>query len=113
MSLTDEEFREEYKPLQVPAHYAEAITQKQKVIFALAQIGSGTAGDVIVQLEKLEAGKLDNHLKTATKHILVSLFEQGHITGGDHDGGLHFNLSKITSENSGSVDPQNLAAGLD
>ncbi len=36
MSLTDEEFREEYKPLQVPAHYAEAFTQKQKVIFALA-----------------------------------------------------------------------------
>lgn len=113
MSLTDEEFRDEYQPLQVPAHYAEAITQKQKVIFALAQIGSGTAGDVIVQLEKLEAGKLDNHLKTATKHILVALFEQGHITGGDHDGGLHFNLSKITSENSGSVDPHNLAPGLD
>lgn len=113
MSLTDEEFHEEYKPLQVPAHYAEAITQKQKVIFALAQIGSGTAGDVIVQLEKLEAGKLDNHLKTATKHLLISLFKQGHITGSDHDGGLHFNLSKITSENSGIVDPQNLAPGLD
>jgi hypothetical protein len=113
MSMTDEEFREEYKPLQVPAHYAEAISQKQKVIFALAQIGSGTAGDVIVQLERLEAGKLDGHLKTATKHILVSLFEQGHITGGDNDGGLHFNLSKITSENSGSVDPRNLAPGLD
>lgn len=105
MRITDEEFREEYKPLQVPAHYAQALTQKQKVIFALAQIGSGTAGDVIAKLEKLEAGKMDGHLKTATKHILISLFEQGHITGGDHDGAQRFNLSKITSENSGSVDP--------
>ena len=113
MVLTDDEFREAYKPLQVPAHYAEALTQKQKVIFALAQIGSGTAGDVIAQMEKLEAGKMDGHLKTATKHILISLFEQGHITGGDHDGGLHFNLSKITSENSGSVDPHKLTPGLD
>ena len=113
MSLTDEEFREEYKPLQVPAHYTEAYTQKQKVIFALAQIGSGTAGDVIAQLEKLEAGKLDGHLKTATKHILVSLFEHGHINGGDHDGGLYFNLSKITSANSGSVNPHKPAPGLD
>jgi len=113
MALTDEEFREAYKPLQVPAHYTEALTQKQKVIFALAQIGDGTAGDVIAELEKLEEGKLDRHLKTATKHILVSLFEQGHITGGDHGAGMHFNLSKITTENSGSVDPHKLPPGLD
>jgi len=105
MSLSDEEFRNQYKPLQVSAHYADAVTQEQKVIFALAQIGEGTVADVIIELGKLEMGTLDSHLKIATKPILLSLYEQGHLTGGDHDGKLFFNLSKITRENGGSVNP--------
>jgi hypothetical protein len=38
MTLTDEE----YKPLQVLAHYDTADTQENKMIFSLAQLGEGT-----------------------------------------------------------------------
>jgi len=57
--MTDEEFREKYKPLQVPAHYDAADTLQNKMIFALAEIYDGTAQEVIAELEKRESGIAD------------------------------------------------------
>jgi hypothetical protein len=61
--MNDEEFREAYKPLYVPAHYNAADTLQNKMIFALAELGEGTAEEVTIELEKLEPGIADeqNH----------------------------------------------------
>lgn len=99
MSLTDEEFREEYKPLQVPAHYDEADTLKNKMIYALAQIGEGTADEVIAELGKLEPGTNNKQSRAFVKTTLAALFEHGHLTGTEQAGQMHYNLSKITRAN--------------
>ena len=106
MSITDEQFREEYKPLHIPAHYKDAITEQDKVIFALAQIGEGTAHGVNEELEK-------NIMEIDSAVILKRLFDTGHIKGSVINGEMHYNLSKITHANDGGVDPELLAPGLD
>ena len=111
--MTDEEFREEYKPIQVPAHYDAADTQQDKMIFALAQIGEGTAGDVIAELETLEPGVINEQSKAFINVTLKKLFETGHLTGSEKNGEMHYNLSKITQANDGGTNPDLLAPGLD
>jgi len=113
MKLSDEEFREEYKPLHVPAHYDAADTQQNKMIYALGQIGDGTAEDVIAALEKLEPGISDEQHRAFVTVTLKSLFEHGHLTGSEHNGQMHYNLNKITQANDGATDPDLLAPGLD
>lgn len=113
MSLTDEEFREEYKPLHVPSHYDAADTQQNKMIFALAQIGDGTAEGVIAELEKLEPGFSNEQTRAFVAATLASLFEHGHLTGSEKAGQMHYNLSKITQANGGGIDPDLLTPGLD
>ncbi|WP_428329681.1 hypothetical protein [Mucilaginibacter sp.] len=111
--MTDAEFREEYKPLQVPAHYDTADSQLHKMIFALAQIGEGTATQVIAALEKLEPGFGTDQSRSFVKVTLDDLFKKGHLTGAEHDGLMHYNLSKITRPNGGAINPDLLAPGLD
>jgi hypothetical protein len=113
MTMTDEEFREEYKPLQVPAHFEVADTQQNKMIFALAQIGEGTADEVIAELEKLESAALGEQNRLFVKTTLASLYDHGHLTGSETAGQVHYNLSKITRANDGAADPDLLAPGLD
>jgi hypothetical protein len=113
MSLTDEEFRQEHKPLQVPAHYDPADTLQNKMIFALAQIGEGTAQSIIAQMEKLESGLSDEQSRAFVKMTLSTLFEHGHLTGSEKDGQMHYNLSKITQANDGATDTESLASGPD
>jgi hypothetical protein len=113
MTMTDEEFREEYKPIQVPAHYDPADTQQNKMIFALAQIGDGTAEEVIAQLDKLEPTFSNEQSRLFVKTTLEALFEHGHLTGSEKAGQMHYNLSKITRANDGETDPDLLAPGLD
>ena len=113
MSLTDEEFREEYKPLHVPGHFDQADTQENKIVFALAHIGEGTVTDVINELERLEPGITDEQLKAITKQVLTHLYDKGMLKGSDQYGHMYYSLSKITHANDGAVDPDLLAPGLD
>ncbi len=113
MSLTDEEFREEYKPIQVPAHYDQADTLHNKMIFALAQIREGTAEDIIAELKKLEPGIPGEQSRAFVKTTLAALFEHGHLTGSERDAQMHYNLSKITQANDGAADPGLLAPESD
>lgn len=108
MTLTDEEFREEYKPLHVPAHYDTADTLQNKMIFALAEIGDGTAEDVIAELEKLEPGVGDEQNRAFVKTTLASLFDHGHLTGSEKKGHMNYNLSKITQANDGKTEPNQI-----
>ena len=109
--MTDEEFREEYKPLQVPAHYDAADTRQNKMIFALAQIGEGTAEDVIAELEKLEAGITTEQNRAFVTTALANLFEHGHLTGSEKAGRMHYNLNKITQANDGGAGQGSPIAG--
>src|ERR1700744_2328851 len=103
MALTDDEFQEEYKPLHVPAHYQAADTLQNKMIFALAEIGEGTADDVIQELERREPGITEKRNRIFVKTNLQMLYENGHLTGAEQGGVTYYNLNKITRENRGSV----------
>ena len=113
MKLIDEEFRETYKPLQIPAHYDTAYTLENKIIYALAQLGEGKVTDVIGGLEKLEPVILNAQLVAMTKEGLNNLFDKGLLTVNDHHGTILYNLSKIMRANDGAVEPGLLAPGLD
>lgn len=113
MELTDEEFREEYKPLYIPAHYLEADTQENKVVYALAQLGEGSATDVMKKLEELEPNIGTEQFAALAKQVLTGLYNKGLIKGEDRNGVMHYNLAKITGANKGAVNPDLLAPGLD
>ncbi|QEM11174.1 MULTISPECIES: hypothetical protein [Mucilaginibacter] len=103
MALSDEEFREEYKPLHIPAHFDTQDTQQNKAIYALAQIGEGTADRVLKELESLQPGIVNEQLTALVKTTLADLFNKGLLKGEEHNGQMHYNLSKITEANDGST----------
>lgn len=105
MSLTDEEFREEYKPLQVPPHFDAADTQQNKMIFALAQIGEGSADDVIAEMEQLEPGVSGEQLSALVHETLSRLYDKGLLTGSEKNGVMQYNLHKITQPDAGKTGP--------
>ncbi|HEX8020511.1 hypothetical protein [Mucilaginibacter sp.] len=106
MKLSDEEFREEYKPLHIPSHFDQQDTQQNKAIYALAQIGEGTADKVLKELETLQPGIVNEQVIALVKTILANLFDKGLIKGEEHNGQMHYNLSKITEANDGSTGNQ-------
>lgn len=112
MALTDYEFREEYKPLYIPAHFEVQDTQQNKIVFALAQLGEGSAADVIKELETLQPGITDDQLKAITKTVLADLYDKGLLKGEEHNGQMQYNLSKITEANDGSTDAGEALTGL-
>ncbi|MEO3406391.1 hypothetical protein AAFN85_20935 [Mucilaginibacter sp. CAU 1740] len=112
MALTDDEFREEYKPLYIPAHFEVQDTQQNKIVFALAQLGEGSAADVITELETLQPGITDDQLKAITKTVLADLYDKGLLKGEEHNGQMQYNLSKITEANDGSTDAGEGLTGL-
>ncbi|RFZ85058.1 hypothetical protein DYU05_05485 [Mucilaginibacter terrenus] len=111
--MTDEQFREEYKPLHVPAAYHNEDTLQDKIIYALGQIGEGTPEDVLAKLEELEPGLGTGSCGQEVQTILYGLFDRGLLTGREVDAVMLFNLHKITRSNEGAVDPDLLAPGLD
>lgn len=113
MSLTDEEFREQHGPLHVPAAYKEAASVKDKIVFALADLGGGTAEQVIRHIEELDPEADHKPVIAATHEVLTRLYENGQLAANEKDGGLMYNLHKIRQANSGSTDQRKLAPGLD
>lgn len=112
MPISDKEFREAFKPLQIPADYHSAVSEQDKILFALAQLGEGTAADVRNQLIELDPA-INNDLLERAESILNSLFEKGLLNGGEKEGDLFYNLSKITEANKGAVDPKLLEPRID
>jgi len=109
MHLSDEEFREEFKPLFIPAHLEEAETLEQKITYALAQLGEGSSTEVFVELQNYGLEETE----TEVAAVLGYLYEKDRIKGNDVKGTMHYNLSKVTEANDGAVDPDLLAPGLD
>jgi len=113
MTKSDDSFRDEYKPLHIPAHYNFNDAEQDRVIFALAQIGSGSIIEVANKLATLEPGTPIDKFMLAATNVLTSLYQKGLLKGIDTSSGIQYNLSKITEANEGAVDPDLLAPGLD
>jgi hypothetical protein len=105
MTLSDQEFHNEYKPLQIPSGYFPDDTQENKIIYALAELGEGTTAEVTSKLEELEIGNEHADFAVITNNVLTHLYDKGLLNGRDKDGEIHYNLSKITQANDGKVDP--------
>ena len=103
--ITDDAFNEEFKPLHIPSAYHAADSWKDKTVFALAEIGAGTAGDVADKLMELDAGLDKTETLKETTAVLTALFNKGLIKGTQLHHGMMYNLSKILIQNSGSTRP--------
>lgn len=113
MSITDESFRDEFKPLHIPAHYQDCHNDQDKIVFALAQLGEASANGVAAKLAELDNSlNAESFIAIATS-ILNNLFDKGLIKGAMITGAMHYDLSKITEANDGAVNPDLLAPGLD
>ena len=113
MTIPDDSFREAFKPLHIPAHYNLHDPEQERVLFALAQLGKGSAIEVANKMAALESKSADENFKVIANKILTALYRQGLLKGNDSSGTMQYNLSKITNANDGSVNPDLLAPGLD
>ena len=113
MSISDEAFREAYKPLFIPAHYQAEDSDESKVIYALAQLGEATPAEVAQKLAEIDRSNDIARFTALATSVLNELFDKGLISAEDSDGKMYYNLKKITEANDGSVNPDLLAPGLD
>jgi hypothetical protein len=104
--LSDDAFNEEFKPLHIPSAYQAGDSWKDKVVFALAELGAGTADDVAAGLLKYDGGLDNAEVKEQAIAILTTLFNKGLIKGSQLHHGMLYNLSKILIQNSGSTHPE-------
>lgn len=105
MNKADQLFNEEFKPVAPPeAYHAEAGWQ-DKVLYALAQLGEGTAPDVAAKLTEYEPKEAPQHLHRQAEQVLQELYSKGLIKGDKQNGEVVYNLSKITQPNGGGTDP--------
>lgn len=78
--------------LLIPATYDLARTVTDKVIFALACVGSGTADEVVRRIEELEPDADQQPVIGTTHPILTELYQQAKIAGHERDGNLVYEL---------------------
>lgn len=110
--MNDQEFREQHQPLHVPAHYDKAAPLKERLAFALADLGEGNAEEVVAHLLQLE-GEDNSSLNQEALELLAAWDKNGLVTVNTESGEKRYNLHKITQANDGSVNPRLLAPGLD
>ncbi len=110
--MNDEEFRELHQPLHVPAHYDANAPLKENLAFALADLGEGTADEVMAHLQQLSGGQSAIEREHACE-LLDLWYKNGMVTVNEEVQPKRYNLHKITQANSGSVNPKLTAPGLD
>lgn len=113
MALTDEQFREEFKPLRIPATFSSEDELDHKILYALGQLGEATLGQVYAKIVALQPGIVNEALFENIEKYLKEQFNKGLVNGVKKEGLLVFNLNKIIHANEGSVDPDLLAPGVD
>ncbi|GAA4906384.1 hypothetical protein [Mucilaginibacter defluvii] len=111
--MNDQQFREEHKPLHVPAHFDNSAALREQLAFALADIGEGNADEIAAHLLALHQKESDEALTNEAKALLAQWDKNGLVTVNTDNGETRYNLHKITEANSGSVNPRLLAPGLD
>ncbi|WP_233276880.1 hypothetical protein [Mucilaginibacter paludis] len=111
--MSDQSFREAFKPLHIPAHYDAGDSDENKIVYVLAQLGEGTADDVAIKLHELDPSIDVQAFKAVVASVLGDLYEKGLLKGEESSSAVRYNLSKITEANDGTVNPDLLAPGLD
>ena len=111
--MTDKEFREEYKPLHVPAHFDGRAPIADQTLYALGQLRNGTADEVVNKLKELHSMDAGKDIIASVHSLLTEWHTKGLIAAADENGGLRYSLQKITEANDGHVNPDLLAPGLD
>jgi DNA-binding transcriptional ArsR family regulator len=112
MTLSDQDFREEFKPIQIPASYDINDSLKNRIIFALAALGEANGDEVFEKIRQYEPEIKELTLKFI-KQYLFTLYEKGLLKGRKEGSSIRYNLSKITDPNKGYIDPELLSPGLD
>lgn len=112
MTLSDQDFREEFRPIQIPSSYDISDSLENKAIFALANLGSANGDEVFEKMREFEPGIKEVTIKFI-KQYLFTLYEKGLLKGTKEGSSIRYYLSKITEPNEGFVDPDRLAPGLD
>jgi len=112
MTLSDQDFREEFKPIFIPASYDLSDTLEDRAIFALASLGEANGDEVFEKIREFEPAIKEVTIKFI-KQYLFSLYEKGLLKGNKEGSSIRYNLSKITARNEGTVDPELLSPGLD
>ncbi len=105
MNKADQSFNEQFKPVAPPEAYHPEAGWQDKVLYALAQLGEGTAPDVAAKLTEYEPKTAPQELHRHAEQVLIALYEKGLIKGLEQDGEVSYNLSKVTSPNVGGTDP--------
>ncbi|MCC8426339.1 hypothetical protein [Mucilaginibacter sp. UR6-11] len=111
--MDDAAFGEQFKPVHVPPTFDEAENLQDQVIFALAELNEGKAEHVIRKLESLKPDAPTKVVIANAHQILTELYEKSLIAGNGEEGGLVYNLHKVTRANDGKVNPTLLVPGLD
>ncbi|WP_069658265.1 hypothetical protein [Arcticibacter eurypsychrophilus] len=113
MTVSDQSFRDEFKPLYIPSSFHPEDTGENKIVFALAQIGDGDIDEISSKLEELEPGSITPEMTTFMEVVLSGLYNKGLLKGIEQNGKTRYNLSKITEANDEEINPDLLAPGLD
>lgn len=103
--VTDDAFNEEFKPLHIPSAYHADDSWKDKIVFALAELGYATAKQTADELHRRDAHIAIDEAEKHANAILTTLFDKGLIKGSLHNESMVYNLSKILTPNSGSTHP--------
>ena len=91
-SLADKEYSRQDGALRVVDNYSQATTDGEKVVFALARLGKGTADEVVRFFEVLEPGAEHKPVIATVHQILTHLYTEGLIGGSEESGDLVYNL---------------------
>ncbi|WP_411274567.1 hypothetical protein [Daejeonella sp.] len=108
MTLSDQDFREKFKPIQIPSSYDISDILENRAIFALASLGEANGEEVFNRMREYEPGIKEVTIKFI-KQYLFTLYEKGLLKGIKEGSSIRYNLSKITEPNEGFVDPERLA----
>src|SRR5690606_18762809 len=87
-------------PLQVPAKHDPQAPLQERAVFALADLGRGTAKQETSKLAALGDRDAD---ETRVKKILEALFNKGLVNGSDNDSNRAYDLVKETRPHRGRV----------
>jgi len=96
------------KPLNVPANFVKEASLQDRVVFVLAYLRNAGAEEVAAELVSRDGKHKSEYEEERVAKLLKSLYDTGLVNGKEIGEKVIYNLSKITSPNTGKVDPEDL-----
>lgn len=90
------------RPLQIPAEHDRNAPFSERVIYALAYLGEGTAEEVYAKLGELGSDDATEH---AVEEVLEGYYQRGLVNGTNGKPPRRYNLAKETTSHTGWVNP--------